>query len=60
MRYVVFNEGVLVDHEKIKIVIRCPIPKDKNEVREFSVLVIYSRKYVRDLSRLQSYNKFVK
>jgi hypothetical protein len=56
----VFNEGVLVDHEKIKIVIRCPIPKDKNEVREFSVLVIYSRKYVRDLSRLQSYNKFVK
>lgn len=54
-----FDEGVLVDHKKIKIAIRCPTPKDNNEVRDFSRLVIYSRKYVRDLSRLQPYNKFV-
>lgn len=38
---VMFDEGVLVDHEKIKIVVRCLIPKDMNEVRWFLGLVIY-------------------
>lgn len=47
-----FYEGVLVDHENIKIVVRCLIPKDKNEVRWFLGLVIYTRKYVRDFVKI--------
>lgn len=40
---VLFDKGVSVDLEKIEIVVRCPMPKDINDVMHFLELATYTR-----------------
>lgn len=47
-----YDERVSIDHKKIKIVARLPIPKDKTKVRHFRGLATYMKKYVRVFAKI--------
>jgi hypothetical protein len=49
---VIFEEGIIVDPEKIKSIMEWPIPKDVVDIRSFMGITDYYRRFIEGFSKI--------
>jgi hypothetical protein len=50
--HVITEEGLVVDHDKIKAIMDCPTPKDVTDIRSFMWIEWYYRRLIKGFSEI--------